>query len=1304
MTPPGRKALRLRWKILSVVLLIGGAIVAFLRTELAAESACTVARQKLPSLLGMDVGIGACSLDPITQTIHLRGVSLFEPGSDVPLVAADEAEVSVAGIRPFFGGIDLESVKLVRPRVHLDWTKPSKKGAANDCSMDIFERLDISRLEIRGAEVRVDLPGDRRVEILDANLTWRLRRGRVELRLQAARGHYEPKRGEELLLTALVADGRFDPEDQRLEITRAEIGLDGASLSGSGDIKSLCEPELALEANAFLPATTLARALGSDAHVSGHLWARLEVQGPVAKPALAVELSGEALELGRYRPGGFDARLSLQDDQLFVERFETAAGNGVVRARGTIALSAKVPIALDLDVDGAELGPALAKAGLGGAWVNFPASGKARLGGTLFPLALEGDADLKTGHFVLASRAYDAPAGVGNTILEFEHGSVKGSFQALPDHVELLNVRIDGPNSQAQGDAQLYYAQDKGLSIKGELLSVDLDDFGQLAGVPWAGTGGGTFEVGGPYDDVRASAVLSLRDLDYWKFSLGVLQGRVEYARDVLSFPTLSGQKGRTPYNGKGELRFTDGPLLAKGALRIDGGKLEDLVDVLLPMHENVALFQGVLDGDVGGSIEVDCPSDAFAATVDLQLRNTRYYERRMGDARMVMRFVDGDQAILEKTVFKGPLGRTEVAGVWDFDGPLEYDFRGDASLAELVGPERALRAGADGNLSFVGSVGGDTTVYTVGGYITSSQVSFGGKSLGASQLEVRMAGRDLQIWGRPFDGAHANIKMKVKDPYPWELSGKLTLPEIQPLLPEDAIAQGVSGAVSGTVDLIGNLRDFKAMEGAAKVDRFTLTRGDFAGANDGRIDLMFKGGKLTVENFLFRGPNTQLSVAGTAGPRTVDMNLHGNFDVRLLESFVPQIERTSGRVEITAAAGGTLEAPSVAGTASLTDARLSVRDQPYSVRGLSGRIEFSDQRVLVQEVRGVLNEGRVELDGDIRLQRFEPKFLQLRMQLDEVSARPVDYLPFITTGELNLSGKPNELTLSGDLDIVRLRYTEPLELDTLLSNIRTARVGRTGTGLRKPWVTFDVAVHAKGDVRIENNLAKAKVRGTVRLTGNDIQPGMVGELEAAEGSQLFFRGNTFSVSQALLEFKDKKEIDPVFDLHAQTQKREYLVSLHGFGRIRDPQIILTSDPDLSEADILSLLTIGVTSHDQSNDALAAAALIGGDALFNASGLDKQVQKFLPKNPVLRDLSFHMATSYNATSGYVEPTAQLESKFLTDKLQLELSQPVVSSKGTRAQAEYRFDEKLAGQLQWDNERNETLPNFGVDLKLRWEVE
>ena len=46
---------------------------------------------------------------------------------------------------------------------------------------------------------------------------------------------------------------------------------------------------------------------------------------------------------------------------------------------------------------------------------------------------------------------------------------------------------------------------------------------------------------------------------------------------------------------------------------------------------------------------------------------------------------------------------------------------------------------------------------------------------------------------------------------------------------------------------------------------------------------------------------------------------------------------------------------------------------------------------------------------------------------------------------------------------------------------------------------------------------------------------------------------------------------------------------------------------------------------------------------------------------------------------------QLESRFLTDELQLQIAQPLVSRNGMRAHAEYRFNDIVSAQAQWKDE-------------------
>ena len=259
--------------------------------------------------------------------------------------------------------------------------------------------------------------------------------------------------------------------------------------------------------------------------------------------------------------------------------------------------------------------------------------------------------------------------------------------------------------------------------------------------------------------------------------------------------------------------------------------------------------------------------------------------------------------------------------------------------------------------------------------------------------------------------------------------------------------------------------------------------------------------------------------------------------------------------------------------------------------------------------------------------------------------------------------------------DVQRLRYRRPFGLEAVLARV-------TGppppARPRAEWLQLDVALHLK-DAAVENNVARARIVGDVRLTGSNLHPGLVGAMEAGEGSQAFFRERPSTSPRARWTSNTGGAWRAGLRRARRVTRREYLIRLHAFGKTTQPQVLLSSEPSLPEGDVISLLTLGVTSRDRANsNTTTTGAGIAAEALYQASGLDRQVQKFLPRNSVIRDLSFHVSTLYNDANGLVEPTVQLESKFLTDQLKLGLSQPV-SGKGTRALAEYRFDDRVSAQ-------------------------
>jgi len=1284
--------------LLGLLALAGGVFAA--RSRVAWDQLCTLARRELPHLVGAEVGIGRCEVNPAARSLTLSGVSVFTPGEETPLFSADEVEVTVGGFQPFTGRVLLDRLRVTRPRLRLDLSRPAPARPEAACPLQVLQSVSIDDLEVRGAEAKVRLPGGRRVEVDGLSLGWRVRRRVAEFRMETSEGLVDLGRGgAPLALAGLLVEGGLSRGGRDLEVARGELAVGDADLSFTGRVDDLCHPTLALDAQLFVPLRSVGRATGGLEGAGGHLWARLAVSGRAPELRLSGEVLGKGLEIPPLHPGDFSGRFALAGDTLTVQDLVFPVPPGQIKVSGTVRLGPGWPVKVRADLESASLARVLDRTGVPDSWVDFAVSGQVTAQGKLAPAPqLGGEATLHATDFRFTAGPVQKPPP-GPPLLAFPGGDIRLELAVLPDRVELRGAEIRAGEARARADARFGFQKAVGLSISGVLDPLDLHAVGPLIGIPWAGVGSARFSLGLPWGElVHIDADVALRDAEFRHFALGAVKTPLRFAGGLLSFPEVTGTRGRSPFNGAATLDFRGEALSIEMRARMAEGRVEDLVEVVAPLSQAWQPLRHLLTGSASAAVHLWGPSDGLAADIDIGAQGVAYRERRMGNGEVHLR-LRGDILELQPLTFRGPLGTSQAEGrMTTTAGGLDYRFRIDGmSLDELLGPA-LRRAQARGALALVGTVRGTSDVPEVHAALTAPQVTLAGRSLGPMSLEGRMLGEQLEVWGRPIAEADGRFTAEVRRPYPFRATLGVGISDLHSLLGESW-----QGSLKGTLTASGTIQEPEATEGKVHVERLRIQRGDARAENDGPWDVRFAGGRVETDGLALRGPETALDVSGSVSSRALDLKVAGKLDLRLAESLAPSLERLSGHLELSGTAQGSPREPALLGTANLLDVSFSPRGTGVELRGLAGRIDFSESRMLWSDVRGQLNDGQFSSRGDLSWKGFTPTQVAASARLEDVTLRILEDAPFSATGELLLSGKPGGFRLSGELDVARLRYVRPFGVGALLPG--RAREGTVEGDRSQEWLALDVLLHLQ-DARVENNVARAQLSGDLRVTGTNLHPGLVGTVEAGEGSQAFFRGNAFAITQGVADFKDRRSLQGVFDVYAETQVREYQIRLHAFGRLDSPQIQLSSDPSLPEGDVVSLLTVGVTGRERTgmSGTAGAGATLAAEALYQASGLDQQVQRFLPQNTILRDTAFRIATLYNDFSGLVEPSAQLESKFLVEQLKLSLSQPV-SGKGTRAQAEYRFDNRLSAQAQWDNAYSDIpIGNLGIDLKLRWEVE
>jgi translocation and assembly module TamB len=537
----------------------------------------------------------------------------------------------------------------------------------------------------------------------------------------------------------------------------------------------------------------------------------------------------------------------------------------------------------------------------------------------------------------------------------------------------------------------------------------------------------------------------------------------------------------------------------------------------------------------------------------------------------------------------------------------------------------------------------------TIGG----PQIYLSGRALGPMALEARALGEQLEVKGKPVADTDLRLTARIRRPYPYEATLKLALADIRALLPDTAAAQGLNGSMNGVLTASGNLTEVEASRGQLHLDTLKLQRGEFRAESDGPWDVRFRGGRLSSEGLRLKGPETELSASGYLEEGAMDIAVSGAVDLRLLESFVPGLERTSGRLELLGSARGGYPTRSRRHR-HLVDAS-SGRGQPLELRGLKGKLDYGESRIC----------GATSRAGQRRPARSQPPATRWRRfrrpargaaALDRVSVRVVEDAPCAATGERPLTGRPGPSSSPVTWTCSSSATGAPSVSTPLLARASPQRPrAKTPSELQ-----LDVArLKGRGG---GDNLARARIVGT--CASREQPPSLIGAMEAGRGAGLL-PGTTFTLTQGAVDFKDRRSLAGCSTSRRVTV-REYLIR-HALARPPSLRSCSPAGPASPKGHHLpphprgDLGTRPAATHDDRGWHRRRGALPGP----RPAG-----QKFLPRNSVIRDLGFTSHALQRQRAGGAD--SAVESKFLTG-----LARPLSRVRGGRVPCRYRFDDRVA---------------------------
>ena len=932
----------------------------------------------------------------------------------------------------------------------------------------------------------------------------------------------------------------------------------------------------------------------------------------LAKPVFVVEPSGRYRAsadlsigggvLGQMDMGQASARLVATNTEIQLNDFKADIFKGTANGNARIAIARGGTSRIQATFDGLEIsGPFTAFAGAavplagqasGKVDLAFPGTDFKLASGTIATTLTAEDLGADTGRVpisgVVAVRANRGLFEIDQVDLQTRATKLKATGRFSFEGDSNLNVDLNSSDASelqavlissgllTEVDEQMRsygITLDGALtfngSVRGRLSSPDLD--GQLA---------------------LGSLVINGRDL-------GSLSAALKMTAAELRI-----ENGRLTERDGGGMQFTlDAPRTGENNITLDATldrvNAGSLLAALLPKNKLTPEQLAATQADASGQIRITGIPGNMSGSADLRLGPGMLAGEPLESAVARATF-SGSQVTIENIDARLAAGHIVASGNYNTSSK-DFNFQGRAEGVQL---SRLL---AFSNQPGLGTVSGiaNFNAHIVGNMSKTDFADY--------QITFDGEGRDVVINGRPAGtlalvGRTENKQLNVTlttgilGPTPQVVSAQINLASerlaanvetnlnnadltsiLAMVMPQAGVK--LTGRATGRLKASGNLLDedgyFAAdgLQGTAEFSELNFRVEDVQLNATTPLIVRFSPSEITFEKTQFTGPGTNISLAGTLAVGSSgrqNLNVDGQLNLRVLNGLSPDFF-SSGTADVAVRVSGSYGTPRLNGTASINGGSFAVLigNERWQVLNVKSVVRFNANQAQIETMTGTLGGGHVSATGGALLEGFTVSRFLFNVHGDDVTM-PIPE-NFRTTADIDLEirGSAREQLIGGVVNVRRTEYTEDIEIADLINFRAEESIEEGGEGtLARTALYSDLRIEGRNALVVRNNLADLVGSVSLQLNGPVKDPVISGRITASSGT-LNFRNDRYEITRALVDLPPQRGAEPIINIQGESQIRGYRVTVGLAGPLSQPQAIISSDPALPQADVVSLITTG---------------------------------------------------------------------------------------------------------------------------------
>jgi translocation and assembly module TamB len=458
-------------------------------------------------------------------------------------------------------------------------------------------------------------------------------------------------------------------------------------------------------------------------------------------------------------------------------------------------------------------------------------------------------------------------------------------------------------------------------------------------------------------------------------------------------------------------------------------------------------------------------------------------------------------------------------------------------------------------------------------------------------------------------------------------------------------------------------------------------------------IEMELVDDELRIKSLALSGKKGDLYAEGSVRLyNNYNLHIKGNMEVAPLRALSEKILslRGTGRFEIDVT--GPWTRPEVYGEIYLRDTTVSIKTLSHKIGPLDGDFFLKKDRFTFDHVHSKFAGGTIDVSGAGYLDGLALKRLFVSADIDGIKIRPAEGLSTELGGKLFYDTSAKGSSLTGNVDIRKARYTKRIEWKSWLLGLKQLNDDHGVYPAFLEGTAMNVHITGDENIMIDNNIARTPVKIALNLSGTVAQKGLLGRIEANEGT-LYFRSREFNILEgSSVTFVDPYSISPLFHIVADTYIGDYYVKLNLDGTMENFTLTFFSDPPLSETETLALLTTGQTGKDGRGIESGIAA--GEATSLLTGGIQDTVEEEFQYYTGFERFAIEPHTT---TEGAFVPRVTIGKRLVENKLYVIYSTAIGTTEENIIKLEYKIDKNLS----LVGSRNE-IGSAGVDFKYRFE--